>query len=90
MYVFTKPASGWTDETQAAELTGSDGASDDALGYSVAVSGTTIAAGAPEATVNRNTMQGAVYGFTRVRDTWTRATQLTASDGAAYLPGNPP
>ena len=46
VYVFTKPASGWADETQAAKLTASDGAVTGWLGYSVAVVGTTIAAGA--------------------------------------------
>ena len=51
MYVFTKPASGWADETQAAKLTASDGADGDGLGWSVAVSGTTIAAGAWAVTV---------------------------------------
>ena len=84
VYVFTQPASGWTDETQAAELTASDGAYGDGLGSSVAVSGATIAAGAPQATVNGNLEQGAVYVFTRVGGTWTQAAQLTASDGAAY------
>ena len=46
VYVFTKPAGGWADETQAAELTATDGAAGDELGSSVAVSGSTIA-GAP-------------------------------------------
>ena len=83
VYVFTKPTSGWADETQATKLTGPAGAPDDALGYSVAVSGTTIAAGAPDATVNGNIIQGAVYVFTRARDTWTRTAKLTATSGAA-------
>ena len=89
VYVFTKPASGWADETQAAKLTGppskypGESASDE-VGSSVAVSGTTIAAGAPFATVNGNPEQGAVYVFTRVGGTWTQAATLTASDGAAY------
>ena len=83
VYVFTKPTSGWADETQATKLTGPAGAPDDGLGISVAVSGTTIAAGAPDATVNGNIIQGAVYVFTRARDTWTRTAKLTATSGAA-------
>jgi hypothetical protein len=82
VYVFTKPASGWADETQAAKLTGPVGAPDDAVGSSVAISGTTIAAGAYYATVNGNDYQGAVYVFTRARDTWTRTAKLTATSGA--------
>ena len=85
MYVFTKPASGWADETQAAELTASDGADGDGLGYSVAVSGTTIAAGASY-TGRRGLRQGAVYVFTQPASGWadeTQAAELTASDGAA-------
>ena len=89
MYVFTKPASGWADETQAAKLTGppskypgeSDG---DAVGSSVAVSGTTIAAGAPLATVNGNLESGrGVCVHPGPAVTWTQAAKLTASDGAA-------
>ena len=65
-----------------AKLTASDGAANDLLGWSVAVSGPTIAVGAPGATVNGNPGQGAVYVFTRTRGTWTQAAKLTASDGA--------
>ena len=56
------------------------------LGASVAISGNTIVAGAPEATVNGNPDQGAVYVFVKPRGGWQDATQtakLTASDGAA-------
>src|SRR5579884_2381082 len=42
VYVFTKPASGWANATQTAELTASDGAASDMLGFSVAISGQTI------------------------------------------------
>ena len=47
-YVFTKPESGgWADATETAELTASDAAAQDRYGYSVGVSGDTIAVGAP-------------------------------------------
>jgi len=64
-YVFAKPRSGWADATQTAKLTASDGASDNLLGVSVAISGGTIVAGAPDATVTGNPFQGATYVFSR-------------------------
>jgi hypothetical protein len=84
VYVFTKPKTGWHDETQAAKLTASDAAPYDNLGSSVAISGNVIAGGAPEATVNGNQQQGAVYIFTRPARGWhdeTQVAKLTASDG---------
>ena len=107
VYVFTRPAVGWSSGTQTAKLTASDGAAGDHLGGSVAVSadgstvfasaqpatyvfvkpalgwlsgtqtaklagiglggvsadGATLVAGAPQATVGTNVVQGAVYVF---------------------------
>jgi trimeric autotransporter adhesin len=86
VYVFVKPASGWASETEAAKLTASDGAVFDELGFSVAVSGNTVVAGAPNATVNVNSSQGAAYVFVKPSSGWaseTEAARLTASDGAA-------
>lgn len=63
-YVFDEPAGGWANMTDTAELTASDGASYDELGESVAISGNTLAAGAPNHTnVNTDdyTHQGAIY-----------------------------
>src|ERR1700730_18525607 len=42
-YVFVAPASGWTDMTETAKLTASDGKPGDAFGDSVSMSGKTIA-----------------------------------------------
>ena len=84
--VYVEPSGGWVSATQTALLTGSDSASGDAFGSSVAISGTTIAIGAPGATIGSNTGQGAVYAFTQPSGGWTNMTQtakLTASDGAA-------
>ena len=71
---------------QQAELTASDGGEGDRLSYSVAISGTTIVAGAPFAKVGSNAHQGAAYVFTMPASGWASAkqtTKLTASDGAA-------
>jgi len=86
VYVFTEGAGGWADATQTAELTASNGAADDGLGESVAISGDTIVAGAPDATVNGNQYEGAAYVFVKPANGWTNATQtaeLTASDGVS-------
>ena len=45
-YVFTEPGSGWTNMTQTAKLTASDGAAGDNFGYSVSISGNTVVVGA--------------------------------------------
>ena len=65
------------------QLTASDGAADDFLGFSVAVAGDTAVVGAPFADIGANRNQGAVYVFTRSGDAWTQTAKLTASEGAA-------
>jgi hypothetical protein len=69
---------------QLAELTASDGTKIDNLGRSVAISGSTVVVGAPEATVGSNQGQGAAYVFVKPASGWKNMTQvakLTASDG---------
>ena len=86
-YVFVKAAGGWASETEAAELTASDGAAGDQLGFSVAVSGDTVVAGAPYADGERHHRRAG--GGVRVRQARgrlgreTQTAELTASDGAA-------
>lgn len=85
VYVWVKPASGWTSMTQTAELTASDGQTDDHLGHAVAISNNTIVAGAPDATVGSNAEQGAGYVFVKPSSGWadgTETAKLTAADGA--------
>lgn len=88
VYVYTQPATGgWADATQTAELTASDGNANDDLGTAVAVSGSTIVAGAPNRTVGSNADQGAVYVYTEPAGGWASTAnytaELTASDGGA-------
>jgi hypothetical protein len=87
-YVFVKPASGWVNATQTAELTAEKGEAEEFLGSSVAISGNTVIAGAPRA----NVLQGAAYIFTQPGGGWgskeadekvTQKAKLTASDGLA-------
>ena len=86
-YVFTEPAIGWSDMTQTATLTASDGKASDYLGLSIAVSGTTVAVGATQFVTGAgaNTTTGAVYLFTQPSGGWSDMSQtskLTASDAA--------
>jgi FG-GAP repeat len=90
LYVFERPAGGWSNATQAAKLTASDGAAQDTLGYSVAVSsdGSTVVAGAINATSVANASgPGAAYVFVRPAGGWKNATEtakLTASDDGRF------
>jgi len=68
---------------QIAELTASDGAAGDQLSYSVAISGSTIVAGAPTDVVDGNTQQGSVYVFNLSNGIWSETQKLLANDGAA-------
>jgi hypothetical protein len=87
VYVFVMPASGWANATQTAELTATDGAADNNLGSSVAISGDTIVAGAPGHMVGSHTSQGAAYVFVKPASGWaggasTQSAELTTTGGA--------
>ena len=80
-YVFVHSGTAWS---QQARLTASDGAYNDAFGYSVSLSsdGNTALVGAPGKTIGTNLEQGGAYVFTRSGTVWTQQTGLTASNGA--------
>jgi hypothetical protein len=85
-YVFVMPPTGpWVSTTQTAELTASDGRAGDELGYSVAISPTTVVAGAPQVQVGSNDSQGAAYAYTQPAGGWATtsafAAKLTAGHG---------
>ncbi len=90
-YVFVKPTGGWANTIQVAKLKASDSAAFDQLGWSVAISGDTVIAGAPFRDVASGAMtnadQGAAYIFQRPGTGWTanmtETGKLTASDGVA-------
>jgi hypothetical protein len=87
VYVFVEPSGGWTDMTETAKLTGSDSKSGDLLGRSVSISGGTVVAGAPQATVGTVKDQGAAYLFVEPFAGWANATEtakLTASGGVKW------
>jgi len=63
-YVYVKPTSGWKSTSHpSAILAASDGVANDWFGLSVGISGGTVLAGAPQATVGSNALQGAAYVF---------------------------
>ena len=96
VYVFTKPntTDGWGDwdglsstakDALTAKLTASDAAMNDRLGWSVAVDGDTVLAGA-YLEDDKGANSGSVYLFTKPSGAWATATEtvkLTAPDGAA-------
>jgi hypothetical protein len=85
-YVFARNQGGKDNWGQVRKLTASDGAAPDTFGYSVAISGDTLAVGAPSVEVGSNDDQGAAYVFARNwggADNWGRVRKLIASDGAA-------
>ncbi|MBE7551933.1 MAG: FG-GAP repeat protein [Anaerolineales bacterium] len=82
-YIYVKPAGGWSGTlTETAKLTASDEMDLSYFGYSVAVSGDTVVAGAP----GHNSTRGAAYIFVKPAGGWvttsTFAAKLTTSDGA--------
>jgi FG-GAP repeat len=86
VYVFERPAGGWANARQNAELTATDGRTHDNLGYAVALSGDTVVASAPLHELANNAEEGVVYVFTKPPSGWKNARQtaeLSASDGRA-------
>jgi hypothetical protein len=80
-YVFVKPAGGWQNMTETAILTPQTPLNLAQFGYSVSISGDTIAVGAN----GENTSTGAVYVFNKPGGGWSGGlhenARLTASDG---------
>jgi hypothetical protein len=75
-YVFTKTATGWK---QTAELKGLDTAAKSAFGYSVAISGSTLAVG--DAAHAKGA--GRAYVFAETGTGWKQTAELKGSDTAA-------
>jgi hypothetical protein len=71
-YVFVRNGAAWT---QQAQLVASDGAANDQLGISVAISGDTVIAGAYGVAID-GTYDGAAYVFTRAGNLWSEEAKL--------------
>jgi hypothetical protein len=87
-YVFVKGSTGWSNMTQTAKLTASDGAAGAQFGSSVAfANASTIVVGAPHANVGANQGQGEAYVFVEPLSGWANMTEtarLTSEDGAKF------
>ncbi len=92
VYVFTRNGTTWT---QQAYIKASNIDADDNFGYSVSLSGDTLAVGAPEEDSNAKgvngdendnsaPVSGAVYVFTRTGTTWNQQSYIKASNTDAY------
>jgi hypothetical protein len=79
VYVYTRTGTSWTQE---AKIVASDGAPYDRLGWSVSLSGDSLAVGAHNDD-DKGTDSGSVHVYTRNGTTWTQEVKLVASDGAA-------
>ncbi|HKQ74877.1 MAG TPA: FG-GAP repeat protein [Blastocatellia bacterium] len=85
VYVFVRSGTTWTQQQKLTVV--SDGVSDgfdDYFGISVAISGNTVAVGAPYVTLD-NYLQGAAYVFARSGTTWTQQQKLTTSGDATAI-----
>jgi hypothetical protein len=77
LYVFVEPVGGWTNMTETAILTASDGAANDSLGLSVGIDGNTIVASAPV-----HKPSGAAYIFVKPAGGWATGTQTAELTGS--------
>ncbi len=77
-YVFTRSGATWT---EVAKLTAGDADAGDTLGFSVAVDGDTVIAGAPRSDDNGNE-SGSAYIFRDNGTAWAEEAKLTAGDAS--------
>ena len=72
--VFVRSGTSWSAQ---ATLTASDGAASDQFGYSISLSGDTLAVGVPVDDVGSNVDQGSVRAFIRSGTSWSAQATLT-------------
>ena len=80
VYIFKKPASGWKDTTETAQLTASDAEVDDGLGRSVCLSNGRLFSGST-GNDDHGDNSGAVYLFEKTGPEWT-----TMQETAKFVP----
>ncbi|HID53173.1 MAG TPA: hypothetical protein EYP41_14215 [Anaerolineae bacterium] len=85
VHIFGRDTGGPVQWGEAVTLTAGDGVNGDSFGVLPAYSAGALAVGAPFATVNGNTAQGAVYLFARGSrlDSWTFVRKITAVPGSS-------
>jgi uncharacterized protein (TIGR03437 family) len=77
--IFLRSGSGWS---QLKKLISDDGGPGEFFGYSVAISGATLAVGAPRDSMGLNLTQGSTYVFIHGAGGWIQEKKLIDSDGA--------
>ena len=82
-YVFVRPVGGWASGTETAKLLPSDPGLLDGFGLAVAVSGDTIAVGAPQTIVPPPGDRGKVYVYEKPPGGWANATETVKLELAA-------
>jgi hypothetical protein len=86
VYVFDRPTGGWRTMTQTAELTVVAHEVDTQLGWSVALSGNVILAGAPDIFIGHQN-PGAAFAYLKPSGGWANTSNpnlsVTSSDGAS-------
>ncbi|HEY6402223.1 MAG TPA: FG-GAP repeat protein, partial [Blastocatellia bacterium] len=80
VHVFVRSGRSWT---RQARLTAPGAAASDHFGASVAISGDTLVAGAPDDDIDTNMEQGSAHVFGRSGGTWIHLQRITLNDGGA-------
>lgn len=75
VYVYVKPAGGWTNMTETATLSASDGYFGEGFGFSVAVDRDTVAVGAISCSGDGNFGNGEAYVFKKPSSGWLNMTE---------------
>ena len=89
VYTFSRPSGGWHDLQTKAAMISSDGRANDHLGKSVAISGSTIIAGAPDQDLSGKTDQGAAYVFHfKKKNAWPMFISAVTSHVGHVVAGN--
>ncbi len=89
VYTFSRPSGGWHDLQTKAAMISSDGQANDHLGKSVAISGSTIVAGAPDQDLSGKTDQGAAYVFNYKKENpWPMFISAVTSHVGYLIAGN--
>jgi hypothetical protein len=84
VYVFSRNQGGANNWGEVRKFTSSDGGAFDFFGYSISLSGDTLAVGAYSDDIGANSEQGSTYIFSRNQggtNNWGEVKKLTASDG---------
>lgn len=81
VYIFEKPASGWTTATETKKIVSSNRVNNNLFGKSVDIFGNLIVVGEPYSDNNGHTDNGAAYIFEKQGNNWVQIKRLVKSIG---------